>query len=1500
MNKISISRTSALLLLPVALLLGAIAFTGANYDNQVLTPFLSHLQDKHAKFVAHKPEDRVYLQLDKPFYAPGEDVWFSAYLRDAAAFAPSEKSEIVHVEFINPRGTVESNIMLITKDGQAAGDFHLDENAPGGIYKIRAYTQWQQNDAEVMAFEREITVQKPVLPRLKMKLDFDRKAFGPGDKVVASLDLQSNANLPLANKTFRVRSSLAGVAILNQTFTTDGTGKAKIEFSLPADLATNDGLLNVLIDYEGLTESISRSIPIVLNKIDLTFYPEGGDLVMGRESNLAFKALNEFGKPADVEGMIFDETGAVATFTTFHQGMGAVRFRPLEGKSYRAVITKPEGIKASYPLPAPVIKGLSLSKHAQTSSALEMKVSASEADEAHLVVQVRGKIYWRSGLTLDPGDNLVNVPLANLPMGVAQITLFDNRGVPVCERLAFVNRDRQLRIDVKTDKEKYLPREKVDMSIRVTDAAGMPVPALLSLSVVNDQLLSFADDKQGNILSKMMLEYDLKEKVEEPAFYFDVKEEKSLKALDYLMLTSGWRRFEWKQVTDGMMPQLSYAGELARISGIVRDESGRPLPGASVRDYATGTETLTDASGRFRFTGTAVSFPANLQVTREGYSAGWIYASGFSESYATNIYKVLQQPVATLKADSYLSSGTVVALPAGNGGAVYNWAGAPAMADNMVFNLTVDDAAGAVDGTFMVETQDELTEAEEPELKDLEAPLKEAPMPDPGQGKEKRELNRKQQEMQEKVVGILDGDEEWNEGEVMDERDLLLRAEDKNMNQAAGAVYYRARVFPEVKHEVQSGQPALEFERTDFRSTVYWNPRIEVGSDGIASLSFYNSDEITSFRTVIEGISHTGLVGRGECVHFTQMPFGLATKVPTEVATEDVIQVPVILKNNTGSLLSGRLDVKAPAGLEPVNVPAGTVSVMPGETKTLFLTYKALSKPGKDAFRISFVSQGFQDAFTQEMKITPKGFPVALAFSDSKREAEYEINLRDLVNGSLRVQFSAFPSTTSDLLKGIEGILAEPYGCFEQTSTSSYPNVLVMQYLKNDKNADPAIIARANQLLNSGYKKLTSYETPQKGYEWFGGAPAHEALTAYGLMQFNDMKGVYGGVDQSMIDRTAAWLMSRRDGKGGFLRDPQALDDFGRADNDITNAYIVYALAEAGYKDIRKEADAAFASAMGDKDPYKLALMANAMYALGDASRGNQALSALLSAQSGDGSFTGKKHSVTYSTDQSLTIETTALSCMAMMKAGTAHEASLQKAVKFLMSSRGSYGGFGSTQGTILSLKALTQYSEHSARTPEDGTIELYVDGNKVSTVNYKAGDQNEIQVKDLQNCLGEGSHKLKVKYVNVKNPLPYTLSVNYSTTLPASSRECKVKLATNLSENQVRMGETVRLSATLTNTTQDGLPMTMAILGIPAGLSAQPWQLKEMQEKGVFDFYEVIGSNVVAYYRQMKPGEVRHINLDLKAEVPGTFEAPASSAYLYYTPEFKVWCAVPAVQIAE
>ena len=142
----------------------------------------------------------------------------------------------------------------------------------------------------------------------------------------------------------------------------------------------------------------------------------------------------------------------------------------------------------------------------------------------------------------------------------------------------------------------------------------------------------------------------------------------------------------------------------------------------------------------------------------------------------------------------------------------------------------------------------------------------------------------------------------------------------------------------------------------------------------------------------------------------------------------------------------------------------------------------------------------------------------------------------------------------------------------------------------------------------------------RRGYEWFGGmAPPHEALTAYGLVEFRDMARVYD-VDQAMLARTRTYLLSQRDGHGGFKRNPRAIDTFGRAPQDITNAYIVWALTESGKDDdVSRELVALAEQAHVSKDPYFLALVANSLLNRGKVPEAIAILRRLATAQKTDG-----------------------------------------------------------------------------------------------------------------------------------------------------------------------------------------------------------------------------------------------------------------------------------------
>jgi hypothetical protein len=482
----------------------------------------------------------------------------------------------------------------------------------------------------------------------------------------------------------------------------------------------------------------------------------------------------------------------------------------------------------------------------------------------------------------------------------------------------------------------------------------------------------------------------------------------------------------------------------------------------------------------------------------------------------------------------------------------------------------------------------------------------------------------------------------------------------------------------------------------------------------------------------------------------------------------------------------------------------------------------------------------------------------------------------------------------------MEGMIREPGGCFEQTSSTNYPNIMILGYLGANDATDPALLAKTQGTLDRGYKLLTGYETKQKGYEWFGQTPGHEALTAYGLMEFADMAKVYD-VDHQMVERTADWLMTRRDHKGGFQRSSEALDSFGRAGEATTNAYIVWALAEA-HRTAGLDPELAVQRTLGadTRDPYLLALAANtSLLAAPRAGETAAMVHRLVAMQGKDGSFPGAKESITMSGGESLTVEATALATLALIKASPAseYEPQIRGAVDWLNARRGGYGQWSNTQATVLGLKALTAYAEHSRQMQAAGSATLIVNGKPAGTIDFDKGRKDALVWDDLASALRPGPNTIELRLAGGAT-LPYSIAIAYRSARPQSSPAAKVSVTTQLVKTQVRMGEGVKLRAHVENTSSGGVPMTLARVGIPGGLTFQTWQLKELRDKGAIDFYETRPREVILYWRALPPSARKDVDLDLLAAVPGHYEAPATSAYLYYTAEDKAWTAPVQVTV--
>ena len=182
------------------------------------------------------------------------------------------------------------------------------------------------------------------------------------------------------------------------------------------------------------------------------------------------------------------------------------------------------------------------------------------------------------------------------------------------------------------------------------------------------------------------------------------------------------------------------------------------------------------------------------------------------------------------------------------------------------------------------------------------------------------------------------------------------------------------------------------------------------------------------------------------------------------------------------------------------------------------------------------------------------------------------------------------------------------------------------------------------------------------------------------------------------------------------------------------------------------------------------------------------------------------------------------------------------------------------------------------------------VNDKKIMTGSYAATDTEPIIIEGLGRHLNGGNNAIKVTFSNDTTALPYDFDLRYTTATPLSSPKCAVAIKTTLSNVSPKIGETVRLITTLKNTTDKAVPTTVALVGIPSGLSIQPWQLKELMDKKVVDYYELMDGYIVFHYRELATDATKIIHLDLKADVSGQYEAPASCAYLYYTNELVDW----------
>ena len=515
------------------------------------------------------PQEKLHLHTDRNFYVPGEKIWFKAYLTNAATLQPETNSRYVYVELIDSNDSLVSRVMIRRQSGMYYGNLLVSENAPEGNYTLRAYTRYMENLGDDYFFKKNIRIGN---------LDSDKKQPSP-------------------------------------------------------------------------TESGNKNVQPTTDDFEVSFFPEGGNLVEGVSCKVAFKALNKYGYSETITGDIVDEAGStITTIETVHAGMGAFSFIPKSGKRYFLKCKNENGLEKQFELPQadPRACALTVSQRNGRLTVGVRKPAGYPDTPRYLLGHCRGMVFHFSVIqgiagqarndsieqgiagqarndSIEQGiagharndsgaplslwrgaggeGNDITFPEKDLPCGVLQFVLFDEQMRPLSERLVFSKNYDVAKVTFHTDSATYQPREKVTATVFLSDSIETLFSGNLSVAITDDK--DIAVDSTTTILSSLLLSSELKGYIENPVYYLQDNSESNL-ALDYLMLTHGWRRYAIPEVVKGnyetfQIPFQTVQEISGRVKGGLRS---KPILDSEVfirtKDGDFGL-TTTNKNGSFRY-----------------------------------------------------------------------------------------------------------------------------------------------------------------------------------------------------------------------------------------------------------------------------------------------------------------------------------------------------------------------------------------------------------------------------------------------------------------------------------------------------------------------------------------------------------------------------------------------------------------------------------------------------------------------------------------------------------------------------------------------------------------------------------------------------------------------------------------------------------------------------------------------------------------------------------
>ena len=553
-------------------------------------------------------------------------------------------------------------------------------------------------------------------------------------------------------------------------------------------------------------------------------------------------------------------------------------------------------------------------------------------------------------------------------------------------------------------------------------------------------------------------------------------------------------------------------------------------------------------------------------------------------------------------------------------------------------------------------------------------------------------------------------------------------------------------------------QPAVRV-REWFPETLLWRPELITDDNGRVSIDINLADSITTWRVSASAVSAEGSLGGSSSSIRVFQPFFVDLNLPVALTRGDEITIPVVVYNYLDTGQTVELSLEDAEWFERLDDALQRIDLEAGEVKSVGYRIR-VRQVGQQELQVTAHGSGVSDAIKRAIEVVPDGRRVEQVFNGTlARPAVLSFVLPDTaIEGSAKTIVKIYPSSFSQVVEGLDAIFQRPYGCFEQTSSTTYPNVLALDYLRRTGKSVPEVETKARQYIHLGYQRLLGFEVDGGGFDWFGRPPANRTLTAYGLMEFEDMAKVHD-VDPNLIARTRQWLMEQCNADGSWPAERHRMHvdptQSGQQATLSTTAYIAWAV----FRNASPQSDAAGTRDYllshrpeSINDPYLLALMSNALLAIDPSGASARPYVARLGAVrrvSSDAKLVWWEQvrgarTTFHGGGRSGSIETTALAALAIMDSSFA-PGSARGALTWLVEQKDSLGTFHSTQATVLALKALLAATGRPLGGEVDRQIEIVLGDEAIQTIHIPAEQGEVVRQVDLSAFVSTGRHRLSI-----------------------------------------------------------------------------------------------------------------------------------------------------------